>query len=88
MYRDLQRNIDEPLSISHLTKHLKQRMNWDDQRVRKLHQQMDLSSTTVEYTDIVEYLSSNKSVTQEMERWFLKHPVAAMVCYKTTNTLY
>ena len=81
LYRDLQRNIDEPLSISHLTRHLKQRMNWDDQKVKKLHESMDLSTTNVDYQDIVEYLSHNKSVTKEMETYFLNHPpIAAMVC--------
>ncbi len=81
LYRDLQSNIDEPLSISHLTRHLKQRMNWDDQKVKRLHETMDLSSTTIDYADIVEYLSQNKSITQEMQTHFLNHPpIQQMVC--------
>ena len=80
LYLELQRSPDEPLSINVLSKHLKQKMGWNSQQIKELHQSMNLASNsnTVDYSDIVQYLSEHKQITQEMQQHFINHPIATM----------
>ena len=76
LYRELQRSADEPLSISHLSKHLKTRLNWTDRQIKELHQKMEMSSGNVDFERIVQFLSKHKTVAMRLQKHFLNNPVS------------
>eukprot|EP01083_Nonionella_stella_P046590 124715_1 len=78
LYQDLQRSPDEPLSITVLMGHLKQRMGWHDQKIHKLQKQMRSSSGSIDYQDVVQYLSTHTNEAQELQQHFLAHSISAM----------
>lgn len=74
LYREMQHTTDEPLNINHLTKHLKTRLNWKDSEIKSLRSKMSITSGTVDFERIVEFLSKHKTVAMKLQKHFLNNP--------------